>query len=159
VRLGAWVAERMRAVGSPLVNRAVELLDAEGRARTVGVTVLPLRPDEGGPAAVVLLEDRTEERRLRADRQRLRGRGAALVERLRDARLALAALGSRPPVCPSCKEARAARSFWARVGRAVEEASCPECQGIVPKGEARRAAGAEAVPEAGGALLGSGRDR
>jgi len=159
VRPGEWVADRMRAVGSPLLDRAIELLDPEGRARTVGVTVLPLRPDGGGPAAVVLLEDRTEERRLRADRQRLRGRSAALVERLRDARLALAALGSRPPVCPSCKEARAARSFWARVGRAVEEASCPECQGIAPKSGARRGAGAEAAPDPGGALLGSGRER
>ena len=127
VAAAEWGAAGVLGGGPPLVDRAVELPGEEGHPRTIRSSVLPVRVEGRAMGVMILLDDVTEERRLQDDRRRLRARSAALVDKLRDVRLALGALVTRFPLCPSCAGDRAGPGFWARMSRAVEEASCPEC--------------------------------
>jgi glutamate-1-semialdehyde 2,1-aminomutase len=99
------------------------------------------------------------ERRLKEDQQRLRTRGATLATKLREARLALAALTTRPPVCPTCASDRAARGFWSRVAKAIEEARCADCAGLARKALSARRGPAERGRPAEDSLVGPGGDR
>jgi hypothetical protein len=153
VRLGAadpTNGARWRIVEGPLAGSPVrggtvtvpDLIDGS-------VEVVALFPESAGP------DDVTEERRLKE----LRTRGAALVSKLREARLALAALTTRPPVCLNCASDRAARGFWSRVAKAVEEANCPECASLARKALPGRRGSAESGRPAEDSLVGPGGDR
>ena len=131
-----WGPAAVRS-GGPALGRAVEFIDDEGRTRTIQPSLLPLRDAAGAAGALVVLDDVSEETRLGDERRQLRGRSAALVDKLRDARQALAALGTRPPICPTCARDRAAAGFWSRIGQAIEEASCPECAALAQKARVR----------------------
>ncbi len=135
--------------GSPVRGGTVAVPDLiEGSAE-----VVVLFPE---PAEV---DDATGQRRSREDQQRLSTRGAALATNLRDARQALAALTTRPPVCPTCASDRAARGFWSRVAKAVQEARCAECAGLARKALAARRRPAESGRPAEDSLVGPGGDR
>ena len=111
--------------GSPVRGGTVAVPDLRRRAPPRWWSFSPSRPRS---------TTRPAQRRLREDQQRLSTRGAALATNLRDARLALAALTTRPPVCPTCASDRAARGFWSRVAKAVQEARCAECARPCPEG-------------------------